>query len=130
MTSERVLDRYSFLLIGAGAETRWPQVLKDALSPLGELHILSEAEAVRIVGEREYDVVLIDAGAVQDVIRLIARLRAQRPRARIVVVTASPTWQQSREIFRAGAADYIRKSLDKRKLRAQMEAVLQMGRPL
>ncbi|MEM4168160.1 MAG: response regulator [Candidatus Caldarchaeum sp.] len=125
MTAEQGLGRYSFLLIGTTAETRWPEVLKDALSPLGELHIASERETIRAVSEREYDVILVDAGAIQDLIQMIGRLRSQQPRARIVVVTASPTWQQSREVFRAGAADYIRKSLDKGKLRAQIEALLQ-----
>lgn len=129
MTAEQGLGRYSFLLIGTTTETRWPKVLKDALSPLGELHIASERETIRAVSEREYDVILVDAGAVQDIIQMIGRLRSQQPRARIVVVTASPTWQQSRAVFRAGAADYIRKSLDKKKLRTQIEAVLQPLRP-
>lgn len=129
MTAEQGLGRYSFLLIGTTAETRWPEVLKDALSPLGELHIASERETVRTVSEQEYDAILIDAGAVQDVTQTIARLRAQHPRTPIVVVSASPTWQQSREVFRAGAADYIRKSLDRKKLRTQIEAVLHPLRP-
>jgi DNA-binding NarL/FixJ family response regulator len=101
-------------------------VLERALAPLGQLHIVPEEEAIRAASERTYDVVLIDAGVVQDVVRLVTHLRAQQPQLRIVVVTASPTWQQSREVFRAGAADYLRKSLDRKKLRDQILAVLEM----
>jgi len=124
--SPSALGPYTFLLVGKAPEARWPMVLEQALAPLGQLHIVPEEEAVRAVSERSYDVVLIDAGAVQDVVRLITHLRAQQPQLRIVVVTASPTWQQSREVFRAGAADYLRKSLDKKKLRDQIRAVLEM----
>jgi|YNPBryunderm2012_1023409.scaffolds.fasta_scaffold04209_3 DNA-binding NarL/FixJ family response regulator len=124
--SPSALGPYTFLLVGKAPEARWPMVLEQALAPLGHLYIVPEEEAVHAVSERAYDVVLIDAGAVQDVVRLMTHLRAQQPRLRIVVVTASPTWQQSREVFRAGAADYLRKSLDKKKLRDQIRAVLEM----
>jgi len=123
---QSVLGPYTFLLVGKAPGARWPMVLEQALAPLGQLYIVPEEKAVCVISERAYDVVLIDAGAVRDVVQLVARLRAQQPRLRIVVVTASPTWQQSREVFRAGATDYLRKSLDKKKLRDQIRAVLEM----
>ena len=71
-----------------------------------------------------YDVIIIDAGTVSNAVTLVASLQSQQPEARIVVATASPTWQRAREVLQAGAADYIRKSLDKDQLRVKIQALL------
>lgn len=120
----------SFLLIGRKTETQWPLVLQQALSSLGKLHTVPEGESVEAVIQRHYDVIIIDAGAVSDVSLLTSRLRAQRPEARVVVATASPTWRRARQALQAGAADYIRKSLDEKELRSKIEAVLELPPPL
>ncbi len=104
-------------------------VVQRALSPLGELQIVLEDKAVQAVIQGQYDVVLIDAGAVRDAPLLVSRLRAQRPSTRVVVATASPTWRRSREALQAGAADYIRKSLDEKDLRSTIQAVLETPPP-
>jgi DNA-binding response OmpR family regulator len=126
---EAMLVKYTFLLIGKRTEGQWPLVLQQALSSLGELRDVSEEEAVQTVVQNHYDVVIIDAGAVRDVALLVSRLQAQRRQVRIIVATASPTWQRAREILRAGAADYIRKSLDKKELRSKIQAVLEAPPP-
>jgi len=126
---ETIPERYHFLLIGKESETHWPVVLRRALSPLGELDIVPEKEAVQAAIENPYDMVIVDAGAVQDTALLVSRLRAQRPETRIVVATASLTWRRSREVLQAGAADYIRKSLDETELRSKIQAVLEFPPP-
>ena len=121
---ETVPGGYSFLLIGE-TETHWALILRQALSPLGKLLVVPAKEAFRAVSEGRYDVIIIDARAVRDAPRLVSRLLAQQPQARIIVATASPTWQRSREVLQAGAADYIRKSLDEKELRSKIQAVLE-----
>ncbi|MGQ9601044.1 MAG: response regulator [Anaerolineae bacterium] len=122
---------YRFLLIGEKVETQWPLVLQRALSPLGKLRVISEEEAVQRVSREHYDVIIVDAGVVgdEDVVPLVSRLREQRPEARIVVATASPTWQRAREALQAGAAEYIRKSLDEKEIRSRIRAVLETPPP-
>lgn len=129
MNVETVPGGYSFLLIGKSAETQWPVILEQALSPLGKLRIVPEEEAERAVAESRYDVILIDAGAVRAETLLLFRLRAWQPQARIIVATASPTWQRSREALQAGVSDYIRKSLDEKELRSKIQAVLEAPPP-
>ncbi|MGA9349744.1 MAG: response regulator [Anaerolineae bacterium] len=90
---------------------------------------MPEEKALQSVAESRYDLVIVDASAVGDVLSLVSRLRAQQPQTRIVVVTASPTWQRAREALRAGAADYIRKSLDGEELRSKIQAVLDAPPP-
>lgn len=117
----------SFLLVSEKRETRWSTVLQRALEVLGKLEIVREGEAVRAVIQRPHDVIIVDAGTVEDAAALTSRLRTEQPEARIIVATASPTWQRAREVMQAGAADYIRKSLDEKELRSKIETVL--GRP-
>ena len=127
--TETMATSYAFLLIGQNTETRWPLVLQRALSPLGKLHIVPEEEAVQATIRGHYDVIIIDAGAVRDPALLASHLRAQRPRTRIVIATASPTWQRARKALQAGAADYIRKSLDEKELYSKVQVVLNVPPP-
>ncbi len=120
---------YNFLLIGKSVETQWPRVLQRALSPLGKLCIVLEEEAVQAVSREQYDLVIIDAGVVADSVSLTTRLRTQQPKARIVVATASLTWQAARRVLQAGAADYIRKSWDEKDLCSKIQAVLNVPPP-
>jgi DNA-binding NarL/FixJ family response regulator len=126
---ETVPGRYAFLLVGRTMGTQWSQVLQQALLPLGKLHIVPQDEAVPAVIQSDYDVIIIDAGEVRDAALLASRLRARWPEARVVIATASPTWRRAREALRAGATDYIRKSLDEEELRSKIQAVLDAPPP-
>lgn len=114
----------SFLLIHGTQEYYWCQVLEGALAPLGALQIGGEEEAITLVLQRSYSLIIVDATAVKDVPLLVSRIRTQRPDTRIVVVTASPTWTRAREAFYAGATDYVRKSLNKEDLLSIFQAAL------
>ena len=127
--TETMAATNSFLLIGRHTETQWPLVLQQALSPLGKLWIVPEEEALQAVIEGHYDLIIIDAGTVRDAALLTSHLRTHRPEARVIIATASPTWQRARKALQAGAADYIRKSLDKKELYARVQAVLQVPAP-
>jgi len=124
-----VPGRCYFLLIGKKTETEWTEVLQRALFSLGELHVVSEEEAVQAVTKRYYDSIIIDAGAVPDASQLVYHIQSRRPEVRLVVATASPTWQQAREMLQAGAADYIFKSQDENELRSEIQAVLKTPPP-
>jgi DNA-binding NtrC family response regulator len=114
----------NFLLINGIRERRWRKVLEEALAPLGTLQVGEEKDAVEVVLQQSYDVVVVDATVVKDVPLLVSRIRAQQPDARIVVATASPTWRRAREAFYAGATDYIRKSLNKEEILSAFQAAL------
>ena len=83
---------YTFLLVGKAPETQWSSVLKEALSPLGSLRVVSEEEAVPAVVQAHYDLIIVDAGAIRDAVLMVCRLRAQHLETRIIIATASPTW--------------------------------------
>lgn len=116
--------KYSFLLIGEKMDSMWPLIVEQAVSSMGTFQVASEQEVIIGTSGGNYDVIIIDAGTVSNPVTLVASLRSRQPEARIVVATASPTWQRAREVLQAGAADYIRKSLDKDQLKAKIQTLL------
>ena len=102
----------------------WCQLLQGALAPLGSLEIQCEEAALRCLSQNCYDLVIVDASTIRDVLQLVYRLRNHQPGTRIVIVSASPTWLRAREAFRAGAMDYIRKSMNREKARAFFADIL------
>jgi DNA-binding NtrC family response regulator len=107
-----------FLLIGADVPDNWADLLARVLAPLGELDRAPREHAASAIAARRYDLVFVDAGAVSDFGDLVSELKKDQPGLRIVVATAAPTWQRARAAMRAGAADYIRKSLNEREILA------------
>ncbi len=114
-----------FLLI-SGEEDFWAQVLEQSLTPMGPLLIAEEATAMNLVIENDYAAIFIDAVSVADFGLLTSRIRAQRPDARVIVATASLTWQRAREAFRSGATDYIYRSIDAKELESSVTAALKI----
>ena len=114
-----------FLLVGeAGAA--WSRSLQRAVDSWARLDVLDEEAAQRAVAEGEYALVVIDAGTTEDAAALTSWLRALQPELPIVVATASPTWQRARQALKAGATDYIRKTLDEEETRLEIGAVLHL----
>lgn len=113
-----------FLLVNGSDDHYWRQVFEAALVPLGVLRVGREDEAIELILQQTYDLITVDATVVKDVALLVSRIRAQRPDARVVVVTASPTWTRARDAFQAGAIDYVRKSLDREEILSMVKAAL------
>jgi DNA-binding NtrC family response regulator len=115
---------YCFLLIGASPNDPWRQVIEGALTSWGVLQIVSEADVLRLTRRQNYDLIVIDATKVTDVFLLISKIKERKPNVKVVVATASPTWEKAREAFRAGATDYIWRSLNKEIIRSTLRAIV------
>jgi len=115
----------NFLLVGRQEDKGWSRILEQALAPLGKVEIVSEQDAADRLAKHECGaIVIIDATEVKEVPASVSRLRDRCPGSRIIVATASPTWQRARDAFQAGAIGYIRKSWDSQKLLAAIKGVL------
>jgi len=112
-----------FLLITHREKSAWSQFLNEALALLGSLKVVLEEEVSVELLQADYNVVIVDAGAVAEVGSFVSRMRAQRPVLRIVVVSLSPTWQEARAVLRAGAMDYLSRSFTKRELASAIDEV-------
>ncbi|HMN28354.1 MAG TPA: response regulator [Caldilineaceae bacterium] len=116
-----------FLLIEGTSDEHWHTVFEKALNPLGELYTGTEDEAVQLVHSSAYDIIFLDASAINDLVALVTQLRHLLATTPIIVLTASPTWNLARDLFRAGATDYLRKSLNQEAVRTIAATVLRRG---
>jgi DNA-binding NarL/FixJ family response regulator len=116
--------QYRFLLIGTSAGDPWRQIIATASASLGILEIAGETDLPGMVQQQDYEVVIIDAGGVDDISCLISSFKSQKPPPKVVVVTMSPTWKRAREVFLAGATDYIRKSMSLEEVLSTLKAVV------
>jgi DNA-binding NtrC family response regulator len=104
----------TFLVIANQEEfSSSPDVL-NALQALGEVAVLPPKEAVEQILVSKYDMVIIDATMLDSELLLLSRIRAQQPDTRLLVLTASPTWRRARDALKAGAMDYLSKSLNEK----------------
>ena len=119
-----------FLLIGGSHNDPWQQLIKEASSALGTLQIGREIDALKLARQLDYDIIIIDAAKIENTVLLVSSIRIQRPDAKIVVATTSPTWRRARGAFEAGATDYIRKSMTKREIQIELRAILSKQPPV
>jgi len=113
-----------FLLVGGYSDSAWSEILGSALSTIGQLDIVAQVASNEKLQQKRYDLIIVDAAGPKDIGELIVSFREQQPDIPIIVVTTSPTWQRARQVFLAGATDYLRKSLDKEALLETFKAIL------
>lgn len=117
-------DKIEFLLIEDSENQYWTEVLREALSQLGSLKATTESKSITSIIDGNYQVVIVDEAASDNLSLLVARIRAQRPEIAVIVATASPSWTGAREVFRSGATDYIRKTFDRNETAAAIKATI------
>jgi len=115
-----------FLVVSNKPDAPWACTLKEALTPLGQPHFVTEEEVLAQIGQRVYDLIIIASGDIEGEIGdWVKNLHQAYPNIPLVVTTNSPTWRRAREVFRAGATDYVRRTLDKEKNLSFYQGVLQ-----
>ncbi len=88
----------------------------------------SGEEALRMEGERPYDVLIVDlmmpglSG-----LDLLRMLKARNPKARIIMVTGYPTMKNTLQAMQLGAADFLPKPFLPTTLRKLVAAALAAG---
>ncbi|CAN5417120.1 hypothetical protein BH10CHL1_BH10CHL1_48070 [soil metagenome] len=124
-TRQRFTVKPQFLLITQEIHTRWPATLQTVLADIGTLEIMCENTASQATLQN-YAIIMIDAGTISDEVALVTRLITTCPQACVIVATASPTWTRARDALKAGATDYILKSIKGNELRAKFQKIMEM----
>ena len=114
-----------FLLVSDSPDDYGNQVLREALVALGSLQVALEGELAYLLQEQSYGIVIVDAGAVESAPEVVSQIRELNPDTTVVVVTISKHWEVARDVFRAGAMDYLSKSLSKEEILASFQKVLE-----
>lgn len=118
-----------FLLLNGLDDGFFKDFLTKVVKPLGSLGVVNSEGGLPPDIEEPDGLILIDATVVERAEKLVAHLRLERPERRIVVLTASPTWQRARAVFEAGAMDYLPKTLSTEDLREAFQQALQKPLP-
>jgi len=118
-----------FLLLQGNNDSQWGNFLADILAPFGHLSV-AVAEGWADKNEEEPDgLIIVDVTNVEQFENLVSHLCAENPQRRVVVMTASPTWQRARAAFESGAIDYLPKTLTADELRVAFKHLLQQPFP-
>lgn len=107
------------IVVSNKSQSEWLFAVTKALKSLGNVQVLSENDAFIQVTASSLPptLVIADASAIKkNITAYVSQLHNSQPDLPIVVVTSSPTWRRARSLFRAGAADYTRKSFDINKI--------------
>ena len=107
------------IIVSNTSQSEWLLSMTKGLSSLGDVQVLSENDAFMLVRASlsKRLLVIADASAIKkNMTAYVSQLHHLQPDLPIIVVTASPTWGRARSLFRAGAADYTRKSFDINKI--------------
>lgn len=116
---------FHILVVANNPASAWVEAAARALTPLGRIYLLAEREAAVAVGQRRFDLALVDTSALeQDVADLVKVLLRHQEELPVMVVTTSPTWQRARAVFLAGAMDYVRRTFDEQKLRDMCQTAI------
>jgi DNA-binding response OmpR family regulator len=100
------------------------QRIQGALASHGAVRATTEGRMATDLASESYALVIIDAGAVRRVAPVVEQARQASPETKIVVITASEHWKVARDAYRAGAAEYLDKSLSSDELAASIAAIL------
>lgn len=114
----------NLLLIGSLPNSLWVKALRKGLESVADLEVVTDGGARERMAENVYDLLILDYSAAGIALQTLRELRLSRPDTPILVVSASPTWQEAREVFASGGIDYVPKSLDTKALRELMEEIL------
>lgn len=119
-----------FLLLQGDKDSHWSAFLAEVIAPLGNLSVAFAQEWIVEKEEEPDGLIIVDATNVEQFEKLVLTLCAEKPQRRVVVMTASPTWQRARAAFEAGAIDYLPKTLPTDELQSIFKQLLQEPLPI
>ena len=108
----------------------WIETLYRATASLGRSLDVTGLGEIDCTSWRDYDLVIIDAGSIDNLRAVIFYIRRHNVEAKIVVFATAPEWKQAREAMLAGAVDYAQKSLDDETIHSILEKNLGRRVPL
>jgi DNA-binding NtrC family response regulator len=112
------------LLVEDRREAPWFDALQKAVTPFGSLRITSPEAVLGDLPTGDDAIVILDAAAIADVPEMVRVIHAQRPSVSVIVAGAAPSWDVARAAFRAGANDYIEKSLEPATIQSALRDLL------
>ena len=114
-------------------ERQWSDFFKEVLLEHGyKVDIeFNATKGLNRLDAQKYDIVVLDSYVSSaDRLSILNEILQKHPEERVVVVSASPSWKEGREVYLQGAIDYLSKSADKHKLLKALQEGLRKRTPL
>lgn len=108
------------LVVGEDGRTTFAVRLLRALPPGSTARFAPPT----LTPKEKFDLVIVDATAVERFVDTINELRKIYPEAIFLGVSLSLTWGRVRDAFRAGVRDYVSKSIEEQELRRLIQELL------
>jgi DNA-binding NtrC family response regulator len=116
------------LLLTSAAPGASLDQVRSGIESLGRVVAMAPSQFDPTIHTADRDLVIVDATYVRQTDQLVTRICDNSPHSRVVVITASPTWQRARSAFEAGAMDYLSKNLPPQEFREALLHVLNRHR--
>jgi DNA-binding NtrC family response regulator len=109
-----------------GSDEHWFGILEKALDCQADFVRENPKNLSSFHWHKEYNIIIVDTLDVskKKLYMMVTDLKNRQPSAKIIVVSASPTWTAVREALKAGATDYIVKSFDPAKIEKDLKPYL------
>jgi DNA-binding NarL/FixJ family response regulator len=114
------MSTYQVLLIKNNIELSWLSVLNKSIGDIAEIITLNELNLAQEIKNKKCNLILINMASIANVEEVIKTSKQNKPGVPIVVITASPNSEIARKVFRAGASDYLRESIDETEIREEL----------
>jgi DNA-binding NarL/FixJ family response regulator len=98
------------------------QIIRETLTALGSLQISPPKKEI-LIQEKHYDLVIVDAVSVFDPVEIVSQIRNKDSDIKIIVMSASPHWKMAKATIKAGATDYLPKSLTKEQILSALQII-------
>jgi DNA-binding NarL/FixJ family response regulator len=111
------MDNWKILIISdKESQSYWKAMTSEINERIGPVRIFQENGLSEEIIDYPYDLVILDISKINELHHMITKIHLERSEIRIVVVTSSPTWKLTRDVYRMGAASLIRKSANQEKI--------------
>jgi len=128
-TGDMVVINKRIAILSNNEHSPWLKHTTEVLGSLGQLTVYAEdvlaKDSEESGGINMMDMMVVDASGLQmELAERVAWLHGRFPKVPIVVLTSSPTWRRARAVLQAGAADYMRRSMEDDMLLARCRVLL------
>jgi DNA-binding NarL/FixJ family response regulator len=117
------MNRNYLIVSDSGNQPYWSSMVTLMKAKVGSVQIILDEDFMRIKIKQPFDVIVVDVSNIEDLHTLIPQIHREQPSGRIIVVSSTPTWKQTREVIRLGAANMIRKSSNVDEVIAELRAM-------
>lgn len=115
--------KHVLIICAAGNQSYWHNWINKIKEELRSVSIDIDKDISRRKNNNAYDMIVVDVSNIEDLRRLIPEIHHEQPQSRILVVSSTPTWKQTREVIRLGAANLIRKNSNLEEVIKELESL-------